>query len=153
MNQGTLSFGPGPPDAPTAQEKPLQWLPCARPGCGRKVPPQERGGEPKRYCSEACQQQHYRETHPRMSVENLDDATRRQRVYGRLKEGRATAFELMKAGGGMRASARVHELRGLGLRVLGPLKWKRPDGTIEEETLPLTEDGWPQYELRQEREE
>lgn len=148
--QRTLSFDPGPSDTPTAREKPLERLFCARPGCGQDVPPQERGGDPKRYCSEDCQKRHYRDTHVSVPIENPDKATRRSRVYARLRAGRATGLELLRAGGGMRPAARVHELRALRLRILGPQKWKRPDGTVEEETLPLTEDGWPQYELRQE---
>jgi hypothetical protein len=41
---------------------------CARPGCERKLPIQRHQGNPRRWCSETCRVQTWRDTHPRQTT-------------------------------------------------------------------------------------
>lgn len=117
--------------------------PC--PFCGQPVPPQEvRRGQPKTYCSEACQKRAWNATHPRVGqrIINWNPPARPEAIQGeqqrklrselgrrlfqkralllRLQEGPALRHE-MKAFGGDRFSARVNELRAAGHRIIGPV--------------------------------
>jgi len=47
---------------------------CARPSCEKKLPIQRHQGNPRRWCSETCRVQTWRENHPRPTAtkENTD---------------------------------------------------------------------------------
>lgn len=126
------------------------------PECGGSVPPQGiHRGEEKHYCSDRCRCRAYDRTHPRVPVSNPDKKTQAEKILARLRQGPATGLDLLKAGGGTRYGARIHELRGLGHRIHGPVEvfavWDGTDGPLPVlEAIPKTADGWDQYELREE---
>lgn len=74
--------------------------------------------------------------------------TRAEKILARLRQGRATGLDLLKAGGGTRYGARICELRNKGYAIHGPLRWPRPFYK-DLEAIPKTADGWDQYELRE----
>lgn len=116
---------------------------CAE--CGGAYAPNRRAGSYQRYCGDACRTKAWKREHP----EGPATMTRSERIVARLRLGRATGLELLRAGGGTRYSARISELREAGVRILGPRRWWRPDGVLEEETVPRTPDGHDQYEIRE----
>lgn len=132
-------------------------MPCARPSCGQGCPPWDGRGSPRRYCSPGCRSKHWDETHPRVRqaalplepvlirvavppqnpkrVEKLKPAARN--VLALLECGGTYTWRQIVTVGGLRYSARIGELRAAGYPILGPLGWRRPDGTRETRTVPL----------------
>lgn len=121
-----------------------QLATCNLPSCGRIVPtPRPRGGR-RVYCSTECRTRHWDETHPR--IDAAPTATRCEMILARLRAGPATGLELLQAGGGLRYSARIAELRERENRILGPKPWRRLDGSQETETV-APADGHDRYRL------
>lgn len=112
------------------------------PECQTSFRPYKRAEGRQVYCTTTCRARAWKRTN------GPPPMTRRDRVLARLVHGPATGLELLRAGGGTRYGQRIAELREEGHRILGPRPWRRLDGTIETETVPLTEDGWPVYRLR-----
>ena len=118
------------------------------PFCGKPVAPQKpRRGRPKVYCSDECGQKAWRAEHPRVLVpKRKGGPTRAERILERLRQGPATSLDLVKAGGGLRYSARIQELREKGHRIRGPFDWPAPFGRTLR-AIPKTADGYPLYRL------
>ena len=84
----------------------------------------------QRYCSEVCKNRAYNASHPVVRQARLDFTpaarelgaalrgreTKAQRILDRLKQGPANSLELLRVGG-IRYSARIHELRKQGHRI------------------------------------
>lgn len=124
---------------------------CLRHGCDRP-----RKGRHGRFCSDACRAAHWKAEHGGAQqlldfapADKPDRPTRCELILGRLLSGGpATGLDLLRAGGGLRYSARIAELRARGHVILGPHPWRRPDGTREERTTEPTASGHDLYELR-----
>lgn len=71
-----------------------------------------------RFCNDVCRANHYDRSHPRIALaEGPDKETRAQKILRRLRQGPASGLDLLKAGGGTRYGARIHNLRELGYRI------------------------------------
>lgn len=138
MNSGQEALGVARDHFPENERRTVAAVSCAckRPSCKRAVPPQrQRRGEERLYCSDACRRKHWDEQHPRVKVPEGAQArldftpaasdlahavrgreTKAQKILDRLKQGPANSLELLRVGG-IRYSARIHELRRQGHRI------------------------------------
>ena len=64
-----------------------------------------------------------------------------------LADGQPHPWHALLAAGGARYGARIGELRSAGHVVLGPLAWRRPDGSREDRRQPLSATGDECYRL------
>jgi hypothetical protein len=82
-----------------------------------------------------------------------DKRTRAQKVLDRLKQGRATGLDLLKAGGGTCFRDQILKLRQQGHYIVGSRPctiWRDNQDYHLPAMLPKTDAGHDQYELREE---